>query len=290
MRKSLRLLAQARALRLIPQKLVDTLLAGNYRSIFKGIGIEFNQNREYIEGDDARLIDWNVSSRIGSVYTKVFSEEHDISLMLIIDNSASIRANGLSDSLLELQRSIATLLILSAAQNDYNTGIIFFSDAVEKWIPPRKGRYRTLSLLQHLNDLKITGSGSNLSSAIQMLIEASKRRGICIIISDFRTTNYQKNLAQLAKRHEVIAILIYQDLSALFSLKGTVQLQDPEMGSTIIARGASRSFRNRYTQYWEKWRAEWKQYCDRVGVSTLEISIDDNPIARLIKFFRNKQR
>lgn len=284
------LFSRVKQLQLLSTKLVESLLGGNYRSVFRGPGIEFAEVREYVEGDDARLIDWNVSSRLDSTYTKTFREERELTLFLIVDMSASIVTDWGDTLRRETQRLLFALLAFAAVQNNDRVGAMFFSDRIESWVSPTKGRKHAHRLIQDMLSFEPTGRGSNLALALRTAGESLKRRGICVVLSDFKTSGYSKDLTLLARRHDVIAIRITDPLDVVYPRSGLVQLADPETGQTILAQGRSKRFRRSYEQFWENQRRMWRRECIRVGASPLEITSKDDPVAKLLHFFRGRRR
>ncbi len=285
-----RYFSNVKRLQLISTKLVEDLLAGNYRSVFKGPGIEFDEVREYVDGDDARLIDWNVSSRLDAAYTKTFREERELTLFLIVDLSASLRSAGSAEGRAEVERLLFALLTFAAVQNNDRVGALFFTDRIENWVPPMKGKKHALRLLQDMLSFRPEGRGSDMAGALRTAIETQKRRGICVVLSDFKTAGYYRELSVLAKRHDVIAVRVSDPIDEVYPPSGLVQLEDPETGVTILASGASKSFRRQYRDFWEVHRRQWARECRRRGIATLEVRTDDDPAARLIDFFRRRKR
>ena len=275
---------------LVASKLVETLLSGNYRSGFKGRGIEFDEVREYVPGDDVRLIDWNVTSRMGSPYTKTFREERELILFLIVDVSASIFISSGVVNKYDVVSLVFAILGLSAAINNDKVGTLFFTDHIEKWIPPARGKKHVLRLINDLIDLKPKGRGSDLEQALRTVGEVLKRRSICVIISDFKTTGYWNQLTHLARKHDVVAINIfdYQDFS--FPKAGLVELEDPEVGTTILSEGISRAFRRSYHDFWEVYHLTWRTRCRRRRVATLDIGTHEDAGTKLFEFFLQRKK
>jgi uncharacterized protein (DUF58 family) len=281
--------ARLRQLQIVADRLVESLLAGNYRSVFRGPGIEFDEVREYVEGDDARLIDWNVSSRFGSVYTKTFREEREMTLFLVIDVSASLEFGSRARSMRDISLVSSALLTLAAVQNNDKVGGLLFSDRIERWVSPAKGRNHAMRLLQDLVAAQPTGSGSDLAFALRTVTESLKRRGIVIIISDFHTAEYRKELALIAKRHDVIALRISDPVTETLPEFPLLKAADPETGRTLYLDGRSRGFRFAFEQFWIRQRRQWLRECRRRGVSALEIRTVDQVAERLIGFFRRRR-
>mgnify|MGYP006289460221 CR=1 FL=1 len=279
---------KVKRLQLLSSKLVEGLLAGNYRSVFKGPGIEFDEAREYVEGDDARLIDWNVSSRLGSPFTKTFREERELTLFMIADVSASLGTGSTESSRRETEAMIFAMLTFAAVQNNDRVGALFFSDEVEHWVAPVKGKKHTLRLIQDMLSFEPEGRGSDLAKAIRTVGESMKKRGVVVILSDFKTSGYLRDLSILSRRHDVIAIKVTDPLDQEFPSSGLVHLEDPETGRSTLAAGWSPKFRRSYREFWEHERARWFRECVERGVSPLEVFTDEDPASRIIQFFRRR--
>ncbi len=257
--------------------------------MFKGPGIEFDEVREYVEGDDARLIDWNVSARMASAFSKTYREERELTLFLIVDLSGSLNVAAQAESRREVQSVLFSLLTFAAVHNNDKVGALFFTDRIEHWVSPVKGRKHATRLVEDMIGFEPRGRGSDLSLALRAAGEALKRRGICVVLSDFKTTGYLKELSLLARRHDVIAMRIFDPMDLEYPRTGLIQLEDPESGRTILASGLSRKFRKQYREFWEVQRLQWQRDCRRRGIATLEVSTEDDPVARLIEFFRRRK-
>lgn len=284
-----RLLSSVKRIQLVASRLVENLLAGDYRSVFRGPGIEFDEVREYVDGDDARLIDWNVSSRMDQPFTKTFREERELTLLLVVDVSASLLAGPPNRMRRELVAELFALISLAAAVNNDRVGAILFSDRVEEWVAPRKGKRHALRLITDLVGVEPVGAGSDLALALRTTGEALKRRGVVIVISDFKTNGYLPDLTLIARRHDVIAIRVSDPTDVAYPPSGLIRLQDPETGRTILGHGSSNRFRSEYEQFWKEQRDEWQTQCRRRGIGTLEVSTVDDPAAQLIRFFDRRK-
>lgn len=285
----LRLIQRVKHLELASRKLVDGLFSGNYRSVFRGPGIEFDEVREYAEGDDARLIDWNVSSRMQSAYTKTFREERELLLFLLVDVSGSVRPFEAMSSRFETAAQLTALLSFAAIGNNDRVGALFFSDRIEHWTSPLKGRKHGLRIIQDMLSVEPEGRGSDLALALRTAGEALPRRGICVIISDFKTSNYYRELRTLARRHDTLAIRVVDPIDIEFPESGLIQLEDPESGREILAHG-SPGYRRDYHSYWQMHRRQWLRECGRRGVSTLEIRTDEDAATHLIRYFKRRRK
>ncbi len=281
--------SKVKRLQFISAKLVESLLAGNYRSVFKGPGIEFDEAREYVEGDDARLIDWNVSSRLGNVYTKTFKEEREMVIFLIVDISPSLFSGAGAGRRRDAETLLFSLITLAAVQNNDRVGACFFADNVVDWVPPRKGKKHALRLITDMLGVETNRGGSDLASALRTSGEALKRRGICFIISDFKTTGYFKELSLLGRKHDVIAVRITDPADREFPSTGLISLEDPEEGRSILALGSSKKYRKQYYDFQQNQRQQWKRECSKRRISTLEINTAEDPAFQLIQFFRRRK-
>ncbi len=287
--KNEKLFERARNLKLVTAKSVEGLFSGNYRSIFKGPGIEFDEVREYTQNDDARFIDWNVSSRLGSPYLKTFKEERELVLFLIIDVSASLSTGTGAANKRETAGIVAALLAFAAVYNNDRAGALFFSDRIEKYVPPMKGKTHVLRLVEDLTQIEPRGTGSDLGLALRTAFESLKRRGICVIISDFRTGTGYPELSLLSRKHDIIAVNITDPLDTEFPPSGLFELRDPETGETMLGTGMSKQFREDYAFFWESQRKTWINECRKRGVSPLLIGTDEDPVHRLADFFMKRK-
>ncbi len=284
-----RLLSSVRRIHLLATRLVKTLLAGDYRSVFRGPGIEFDEVREYVEGDDARLIDWNVSSRMDAPYTKTFREERELTLFLVVDVSASLAFGPPDRTRREVATEVFALLSLAAAVNNDRVGTVLFSDRIERWVAPHKGTRHALRLITDLVGVEPEGRGSDLALALRTTGEALKRRGVVVVISDFKTTGYLSDLTLMSHRHDVIAVRIADPLDGEFPATGLIRLEDPESGRTVLASGASPRFRRAYAEHWEEESQRWRRECRKRGIGTLEIDTGQDVATQLIRYFERRK-
>ena len=276
-------------LHFISRKLVDTIFAGNYHSVFKGPGLEFDEVREYSWGDDPRFIDWNVTSRMSVPYTKTFREEREVVLQVLIDTSSSLYYSSGQINKRELAGHVFTLVALAAVANNDKVGSLLFSDRIEEQIPPRKGKKHVLKQITQILSVQEGRGGSNLALALTTASQTMKRRGICMILSDFRTGRYQKELSLLGRKHDVIAVRLTDPLDHDFPASGLISLEDPESGLRWQGVG-TKAMRASYRSYWEHERYLWRKNCQSAGVDTLEISTEDDPAVKLLHFFERRKK
>lgn len=277
-----------RHLKLHSSRLVEGLYAGNYRSVFRGPGLEFDEVREYDPQDDARFIDWNVSGRLGTTYTKKFREERELSLHIVADISPSMNSGSGRYNKRDILNSLFANLAFSAVSTEDRVGAVFFSDRIERWVSPRKGKTHALSLVEDCFMAEAQGKGSELGMALRIAHESMKRRGIIVILSDFHSGNFWQELSLVAKHHDVIAVRIYDPIDTEFPEGGLLELVDPETGQAILGFGNSKVFRREYHDFWTLQRLHWKRECARRGIPILEVATSDDPASKLAAFFNKR--
>ena len=284
------LFQRIRNLPLVSAKLLEGLFAGNYRSVFRGPGLEFDEVREYTEGDDMRNIDWNVSSRMGSPYAKTFREERELVLSLIFDVSSSLDQGVGEMSKRDMSMILGAIFAFAAVHNNDRVGGVFFSDRIEKWVPPSKGRKHVASLIQDMETLHPRGIGSELGLALKTVYESLHARGICVIFSDFRTAEGWNELTLLARKHDVIAVRITDAGDTQLPIKGSAVLRDPERGHTVLAGGGNQAFQNAYADFWDTQEILFKRECRRRRIQVLSVDTADDPVAKVLAFFKSRRR
>lgn len=286
---TINLLARAKSLHLVSSRLLEGLLSGNYRTVFRGPGIEFDEVREYVDTDDARNIDWNVSSRMGSPFTKTYREEREIALSLLVDVSASMAAGTSAMTKADAANMVSALLALAAVHNNDRVGALFFSDRIEKLVKPGKGMTHASRLVRDMATIKPHGRGSDLALACRIVHESLKRRGICVIVSDFRMNTGLRELTLLSKKHDVIAVKITDPSDAQFPKTGLIELVDPEDRSHLLVAGRSPRFQHEYREFWEMEHSLWVRNCRKRGIDTLTVSTADDPAQSLVRFFTRRK-
>ena len=286
---TINLLSKAKSLHIVSSRLLEGLLSGNYRTVFKGRGIEFDEVREYVDTDDARNIDWNVSSRMGSPYTKTFREEREIALFIILDVSASMAVGTAEMKKNDAANLVSALFALSAVHNNDRVGALFYSDRIEKLVTPGKGMTHASRLVRDMATLKPQGTGSDLALACKIVHESLKRRGICVIVSDFRMETGLRELTLLSRKHDVIAVKIVDPADLWFPRTGLIELVDPEERHRMLVFGKSLRFQKEYREFWQMEHALWLKNCRKRGIDSLVISTDEDPAQRLIRFFTRRK-
>jgi uncharacterized protein (DUF58 family) len=275
------------------------MLSGNFRSVFKGQGMEFEEARHYQWGDDAKAIDWNASARLGTPFIKVFREERELTILLLLDASASMR-RGIANlwgnagiiSPYEQALITAALIAFSSERSGQRVGAFLFDSVIDRVFPPRKGRRNILSFVSgalHYHKTQTnTGKSSNLGAALDGAGRLLKRRSMVVLMSDFLSADWEKELCDLSRRHDVIAVRVYDPKNMDIPRLGLLRARDPETGIQIAVPSNSASFRNAWAA-WHRDRADlWLKQCRRAGASHLEIPVDEDPAKILSRFFTGR--
>jgi uncharacterized protein (DUF58 family) len=289
------LLKRVRKIEIKTRGLSRHIFAGQYHSAFKGRGMAFSEVREYQYGDDIRNIDWNVTARFNQPYVKVFEEERELTVMLLIDVSGS-RLFGSTNLLKKnLATEIAAVLAFSAIQNNDKIGVIFFSDRVEKFIPPKKGRTHILHIIRELINFSPTSKGTNISEALRYLTNALKKRCTAFLISDFMdfegdtpTPQFTNALTIASNKHDMVGVRVYDRREATMPSVGLLKLKDAESGQYKWVDTSSREVRNAYARWWAESELALKQTLSRCKVDSVAISTDEDYVKPLIKLFKQR--
>lgn len=269
---------------------VNTMLAGRYKSVFRGSGIEFEEVREYSPGDEVKSIDWKVSARLGKPFIKLYREERESIVMLLIDMSASLKFGTFSDLKLEKAAEIASVLAFSAIKNNDKAGAIFFTDKVEKYIPPKKGSAHVWRLIKEIFTFTPEGKSTDISSALDFFAKVTKKSSLCFIISDFLDKgNYIKNLKTARYKHEIIGVMLSDKGDFTLPEQGIVTLSDFETGKIQTLDASSFKTRKFYAEHKDK---EYRNSIDALSkakTDVLEISTESSVADALSKYFIYKK-
>lgn len=278
-----------RRIQIISTQLANDILAGAYRSAFKGRGMEFEEVREYQPGDEVRSIDWNVTARMSHPYVKNFREERDITVILVVDVSASSRFGGRQATKSELIAEIGALLAFSAIKNNDKVGLLLFSNIVEKYIPPRKGTRHVLRLIRELLVFQPEQRGSDLKMALSFLGKVLTRSGICFLISDFFCGEYAHEISLMAKRHDLISICVSDPYEHDFPNIGLANLTDLETEETAVIDTAFPPLQEHFKKAVEKRFAYHRDLMKRIGAGFINIGTDQSYLPAIHKFFRLRE-
>ncbi len=270
--------------------LVNDVFSGEYHSVFKGRGMEFSEVREYQYGDDIRTIDWNVSARIGHPYVKVFEEERELTVMLLIDVSSSGEFGTVERMKGEIAVEICALLAFSAIKNNDKVGLIIFTDKIEKYVPPKKGKQHVLRVLRELLYFEPEDKKTNISVALEYLSNVVRKRSIVFLISDFISEDFSRALKIVNKKHDVVAVNITDPREKELPDVGFIELEDAENGEIITIDSTDSELRNLYYTYNRKQKEDRDRLFKSMNVDFIDISTDKSYIEPLIKFFRMRAK
>jgi uncharacterized protein (DUF58 family) len=284
------ILKKIRHLELKTRGLVDAAFAGQYRSVFKGRGMNFEEVREYAAGDEVRSIDWNVTARLGEAYVKKFTEERELTVMLLVDVSASGSFGSVNLSKRELAAEVASLLAFSAIRNSDKVGLLLFSDHVELFIPPRKGRSHILRLIREILFFEPGGRGTDPGSALTYLNKVVTRRSVVFLISDFQTPDISRELSVTARRHDLIAMPIVDPCEETLPDVGLLMLEDAETGEQIEINTSDRSIRAKYMEAADERRGELNRLLRRNRIDSIALKTNEDYLPGLKSFFRLRER
>lgn len=284
------ILRQVKRLELSTRKVVNSVFSGEYHSVFKGQGMEFSEVREYQLGDDIRQIDWNVTARMRTPFVKVFTEERENILMLVVDASGSGEFGSGPRMKGEIAVEIAALLAFSAIKNNDRVGLLIFTDRVEKFIPPKKGRSHVLRVLRELLYFKPEGRGTDLAAALDYMNRVVRRRSVVVIVSDFLATGFEKPLQIANRKHDVIALTIHDRRERGLPAVGLVTLQDAETGEIIEIDTSSAAFRKEYEKGARHRQVRLDKLLDRLEVEHVDIDAAQGYVQPLVGFFHRRAR
>ncbi len=284
------ILKKVRKIEIKTRGLSDQVFSGHYHSSFKGRGMSFSEVREYQYGDDVRNIDWNVTARLHHPYVKVYEEERELTVMLLVDVSGSNAFGSEHQFKNEQMTEIAAVLAFSAIKNNDKVGVIFFSDKVEKFIPPKKGRTHILRIIRELIDFKPESSQTNIQEALRFLTNAMKKRTISFLLSDFMDQGYEDAIKIAARKHDLVAIRLYDRREMELPDIGLVQFRDNESGEMRWIDTSSKAVR----QAWAERGRHRQQYIDNLfhksGVDKVDIATSEDYVKPLLNMFRKRER
>lgn len=284
------MLKKVRRIEIKTKGLSNHLFAGEYHSTFKGKGMSFSEVREYQYGDDIRLIDWNVTARLNNPYVKVFEEERELTVMLIIDVSQSDYFGTQHQFKNEMMTEIAAVLSFSAIQNNDKVGLLLFSDKVETYIPPKKGKQHILRIIRELLDFKPQSNGTDIQNALRHFNNMMKKRSITFLMSDFIDRNFENALNIVGRRHDLIGIHIHDIREKELPDIGLVRFRDPETQQLKWIDTSQSSIRKTYSRWYEQNLSEVKQTFIRSKADLISIQTNEPYTTALLNFFKNRGR
>jgi uncharacterized protein (DUF58 family) len=272
------------------RRLVNDVFAGGYHSAFKGRGMEFAEVREYTPGDDVRTIDWNVTARTGQPYVKQFVEERELTVMLLVDLSASGQFGTVAKLKTEIATELCAVLAMSAITNNDKVGLMLFTDRIERFIPPQKGKYHVLRVIREVLGFRPQHLGTDVGGALEYLHRISRRRSVCFLVSDFLASDYESPLRIAHRRHDIIPVTLTDQREDHLPRLGLVMLQDLETGAHVLVDTSSRAVRQQYQQRREAAVSQRQRLFRALGLDTIDIRTDEPFIDPLMRFFRQRER
>jgi len=283
------ILKKVRQIEIKTKGLSNNIFAGEYHSAFKGRGMAFSEVREYQYGDDIRDIEWNVTARFNKPYVKVFEEERELTVMLLIDVSGSLDFGTQKQTKREMVTEIAATLAFSAIQNNDKIGVIFFTDKVEKFIPPKKGRKHILYIIRELLDFNPASNRTDVGFALQYMTQAIKRRCTAFVISDFiDQKDFCQSLSIANRKHDVVAIQVYDKRVAELPNIGLVKMRDAETGMDMVVDTSSRKVREAQYRWWTNLNLKLKDTFNRSNVDSVSIRTDQDYVSSLMTLFAQR--
>jgi uncharacterized protein (DUF58 family) len=282
------LLKKVRKIEIKTRGLSSHIFSGEYHSAFKGRGMAFSEVREYMPGDDIRAIDWNVTARFGHPYVKVFEEERELTVMLLVDVSASGAFGTKMQFKKDLMTELCAVLSFSAIQNNDKIGLIFFSDKIEKFIPPKKGKTHILRIIRELIEFEPSHAQTDISEALRYVRNVIKKRSICFVISDYQDEKFEDALKLANKKHDIVALHIYDQRETELPNAGMIRLMDAESGQTMIVDTADRNTREAFRKNWIKHEKKIYDAFSRSGVDKARIRTDQSYVSPLMFLFKKR--
>ena len=292
------LMAKVGKIRILTNKLIDDQLSGDYHSTFKGQGVEFDEVRPYVPGDDVRTIDWNVTAKTGLPYIKRFSEERELTILFLVDVSGSQGYGSVRRSKMELAAEVTALLALTAIRNQDKIGLILFSDQIVKYIPPRKGRDSVMRLVREVLAAEDSATGgTDIAAALKFLNSVQKRRAVVFLVSDFllssvkpQTSSFEQLLRATARHHDMVCVPVSDPAEQELPNVGLVELEDPETGELVLVDTSSAAVRRRFSATASEENEELKRFFLKTGIDTLTIATDRPYIDEVRALFKRRAR
>jgi len=282
------LLKKVRKIEIKTRRLSDHIFGGEYHSTFKGRGMTFSEVRQYQFGDDVRSIDWNVTARYSEPYVKVFEEERELTMMLMVDVSGSQLFGTKQQFKKEIITEIAATLAFSATQNNDKIGLILFTDQIELFIPPKKGRSHVLRIIRELLEYDPKSKQTNITEALKFLSNVMKKKAIVFILSDFITDDYQQTLKIVGGKHDVTGIRIYDQNEEKIPNLGMVQMEDGETGELLLVNTGSKKTRTEYAAYYKERVAYFSDSFRRSGSGVLSSQVNESYVKKLLGYFKRR--
>ena len=282
------ILKKVRKIEIKTRRLSDHIFSGEYHSSFKGRGMTFSEVRQYQYGDDVRAIDWNVTARYNEPYVKVFEEERELTMMLVVDISGSEFFGTTQQFKRDTLTEIAATLAFSAIQNNDKVGLLLFSDEVELFIPPKKGKSHVLRIIRELIEFSPKSTKTNITEALRFLSGVMKKKAIVFVLSDFMDEDYEQTLKIAGRKHDVTGIRVYDKHDATIPNLGMVPMRDAETGKTMLVNTASKTVRNNYNAHYLNTVDYFEKSFSHSGAGVISTRIDESYVKKLLGYFKQK--
>lgn len=283
------LLKKVRKIEIKTRRLSDHIFSGEYHTSFKGRGMTFSEVRQYQFGDDVRAIDWNVTARYNEPYVKVFEEERELTMILMVDVSGSESFGSRSQMKSEIATEIAATMAFSATQNNDKIGLILFSDDIELYIPPKKGKSHVLRIIRELIEFEPKSRKTNISQALKFLSSVMKKKAIVFAISDFITEdNYETTLKIASKKHDITGIRVYDLREESIPNLGMVHMRDAETGQVMMVNTGAKSVRMNYEKQYQDKLKYFKETFSKCGAGTVNTRVDESYVTKLLGYFKSR--
>ena len=282
------LIKKVRQIEIQTRRKTDHLFTGEYHSSFKGSGMAFSEVRRYEFGDDVRRIDWNVTARLNEPYIKVFEEERELLMMLLVDISQSENFGSKNSSKREYSAEVSALLAFAALKNNDKVGLILFSDEVELFIPPKKGKSHVLRIIREILEYKASSKKTNLSAALKYLSDALRKKAICFVLSDYDDSNYNKALKFAARKHDISGVRIYDELEQTYPSLGLIKMRDLETNKAVLVNTSSKSFKRNRHEHNSIVSEEFKNRFKRAGAGSIELENGQPFTSKFLAYFKSR--
>jgi uncharacterized protein (DUF58 family) len=282
------ILKKVRKIEIKTKRLSNHIFSGEYHSSFKGRGMTFSEVRQYQFGDDVRSIDWNVTARYNEPYIKVFEEERELTMMIVADVSGSESFGTQNAFKRDIVTEIAATMAFSATQNNDKIGLILFSDQIELFIPPKKGKSHVLRIIRELIEFQPKSKKTDVGQALKFLSGVIKKRAIVFVISDFMAADYEHTLKIAAKRHDITGVRVYDAREEKIPDLGLVQMADSETGETLLVNTGSKKVRLEYEKYYQDKIKYFKETFSRCGAGSLSTRTDESYVTKLLGYFKSR--
>lgn len=281
---------KVRRIEITTRRVVNDVMAGEYQSVFKGRGMEFAEVREYQPGDDVRTIDWNVTARFGAPYVKIFAEERELTVILMVDMSSSLEFGTINKTKGELATEICAILAFSAIQNNDRVGLIIFTDRIELFIPPKKGRQHVLRLIRELLYFRPEKKQTNIALALEYLSRVQRRKAVVFLVSDFIASGWEQDLRLANKRHDLVAVSVSDPRESQMPALGLIEFEDAETGETMVLDTYDEIGREEFEKLIQIGKTAREKNFRSIDLDTIELGTESAYEKALLRFFRARAR